>query len=82
MSVKSTFRIFLLLSITSAILFTRCNGEDTSNRSINIGPNLTTEKAPVMWEVKSKKIDDETIRMQKKSEISDQIIDRVLNQLN
>ena len=63
MRAKATFRIFLLLIITSAILFTGCNVEDTSNHSINIGPNLTTEKAPVMWEVKSKKIDDETYRV-------------------
>ena len=51
---------------------------DVSNKLI--GFNSDYNEVSIFY--KNKKIDDETIRMQKKSEISDQIIDRVLNQLN
>ena len=51
---------------------------DVSNKLI--GFNSDYNEVSIFY--KNKKIDDETIRMEKKSEISDQIIDRVLNQLN
>ena len=51
---------------------------DISNKSIG----FDSEFNEVSIFYKDKKINDEKLNMKKKSEISDQIIDRVLNQLN
>ena len=51
---------------------------DVSNKSI--GFNSDFNEVTIFY--KNKKVDDETLSMKKKSEISDEIIDRVISQLN
>ena len=51
---------------------------DVSNKSI--GFNSDFNEVSIFY--KDKKFSDEKIHMKKKSEISDEIIDRVINQLN
>ena len=51
---------------------------DVSNKSIGFESDFNE----VMIFYKDKKIDDEKLTMKKKSEISDEIIDRVINHLN
>ena len=51
---------------------------DVSNKSI--GFNSDFNEVTILY--KDKKIDDEKLYMKKKSEIADEIIDRVVSQLN
>ena len=51
---------------------------DVSNKSIGFDSDFN--EVTILY--KDKKIDDEKLYMKKKSEIADEIIDRVVNQLN
>ena len=51
---------------------------DVSNKSIGFDSNYN--EVSIFY--KSKKFEDEKLGIKKKSEISDEIIDRVINQLN
>ena len=51
---------------------------DVSNKSIGFESDFN--EVTIFY--KDKKINDEKLTMKKKSEISDEIIDRVINQLN
>ena len=51
---------------------------DVSNKSI--GFNSDFNEVTIFY--KNKKVDDEKLSMKKKSEISDEIIDKVISQLN
>ena len=51
---------------------------DVSNKSI--GFNSDFNEVTIFY--KNKKVDDEKLSMKKKSKISDEIIDRVISQLN